>query len=389
MSPRLRSLAILSLKLALLAIACFIVSRQVDWLDAVTLADGTVVKGKILAGLEPEAKSVTIEAAAGGTHALAGDDWVQRSQKIGLRTTIDHLDWGWWCVGMAMILVCYGFGVVRWKLLLESQGIRATLWSSFRLTFIGFFSNNFMPGLTGGDLVKAVMIAQSSPGKRPAAVGTVIVDRILGLAMLALLSSVVILLNFSKFGKQGIGVFVVLGICALGFVACYSRRIRRMIKLSSVVRRLPGSAILMKIDDSLQMYRNHPREVLISLGLSLVSHFFNIGSVVIFGWALGIPDSEVSIVAYFATVPLIFIFSSVPISPAGWGVRELLFIELFRIAGVDRAYTAHLVLLSVLLGLSTLIWSLLGGVFMFMGRHGGALPPLDVEAVAPPASAAV
>lgn len=373
--PTLVSRLLPFVKVLALVVAAFMVYRNVSWADTVVLKDGSAVSCRIQEGVEPEAERLVIVPEATGTpETIAAGDFLPAAKRIGVRTTIAHLDYGWWAVGMLMILVAYCFGFVRWKLLLDSQGIHISYWNSLRLTFIGFFYNNVVPGLTGGDLAKAVMIAYSNPGRRSAAVSTVIVDRIIGLAMLALVSSVVILVNFDRFGAHGFPIFGVLGGCAVLFVCCYSKRLRRLVHLSHLVKRLPGAGIIAKIDDALQRYRSHPREIIVSLGLSIVSHLFNIGCVVAFGWALGVPRETVSVALYFATVPLVMIGASVPLTPSGWGVREWLFTTMFHLAGLSRAYDDKLTLVSVLFGLSTLLWSLVGGAFLFIGRREGTIP---------------
>ena len=54
--------------------------------------------------------------------------------------------------------------IYRWYYLLRAVGVPATYWESVRLSYIGFFFNSAVPGLTGGDLVKAFYIARQSPG---------------------------------------------------------------------------------------------------------------------------------------------------------------------------------------------------------------------------------
>jgi uncharacterized membrane protein YbhN (UPF0104 family) len=68
----------------------------------------------------------------------------------------------------------------RWHLLVRAQGLPFTLLSAFRLGFIGYFLNTFMPGTVGGDVVKATFIAREQE-RRTVAVATVLFDRIVGM----------------------------------------------------------------------------------------------------------------------------------------------------------------------------------------------------------------
>ena len=61
-------------------------------------------------------------------------------------------------------------------------------WRAQKLAFIGLFFNNIIPGMTGGDLVKAIMVARDHPEQQPAAILSVIIDRIIGLLGLVLVA---------------------------------------------------------------------------------------------------------------------------------------------------------------------------------------------------------
>ncbi|MDA0842098.1 MAG: lysylphosphatidylglycerol synthase transmembrane domain-containing protein, partial [Planctomycetota bacterium] len=87
---------------------------------------------------------------------------------------------GWIAMAAVCLLVGICVTALRWYLLLKAQGIRISYWNSLRLTFVGIFFNTFMPGGTGGDLVKAYYVWDSG-SKRAAAVTTVFLDRVIGL----------------------------------------------------------------------------------------------------------------------------------------------------------------------------------------------------------------
>ena len=164
--------------------------------------------------------------------------------------------------------------------------------------------------------------------------------------------------------------FAVLAVCLVAFVCFFSRRVRRRLGINRILKRLPGSSILMKLDQAFLGYRARPRALVVAFLISFIAHLCNVGSVYVFGQDLGIPADMVT---YFATVPIVFIVSSVPLAPGGWGVRESAFIVTFTAVGVDPAYKSQLVLLSVLYGFSVMFYSLLGGVFLFLGRRQGTI----------------
>src|SRR5688572_4613298 len=68
--------------------------------------------------------------------------------------------------------------VTRWWRLLALAGCPTSWWNAMRLTFLGLFFNNVMPGATGGDLVKGVMVAKENKGRGAEALVTVLADRV-------------------------------------------------------------------------------------------------------------------------------------------------------------------------------------------------------------------
>jgi uncharacterized membrane protein YbhN (UPF0104 family) len=84
---------------------------------------------------------------------------------------------------------------------------------------------------------------------------------------------------------------------------------------------------------------------------------------------------ELSLITYMAYIPMIFIISSIPITPGAWGVGELLFVLFFATWGGLPA--AQPMALSLFFRLNTAIVSLLGGVFLLMERD--RVKPGDIQ----------
>ena len=74
----------------------------------------------------------------------------------------------------------------RWWLLLRALEIPMTLARTFVINMVGAFYNTFMPGSTGGDLLKAYYASKLTT-HRTRAVMSVIIDRVLGLLALVIL----------------------------------------------------------------------------------------------------------------------------------------------------------------------------------------------------------
>jgi hypothetical protein len=81
------------------------------------------------------------------------------------------------------------------------------------------------------------------------------------------------------------------------------------------------------------------------------------------GRALGLPYDAMT---YFAIVPLALVLSIIPVSIAGWGVREGAMVGLFSLIGADK--TAVL-MMSLLYGIMLIVVSLPGLVVFLQGRR--------------------
>jgi uncharacterized membrane protein YbhN (UPF0104 family) len=202
----------------------------------------------------------------------------------------------------------------------------------------------------------------------------VIVDRILGLGSLALLAALVVVFRLDRFGSLAVGIWSGLaGVLALGVLA-FSRRIRRAIRLDALLKRLPLSGLLRKIDNAIYFYRGHTAGIALWMVAGMASHVLSVLSVSLIGQALavGMPMFE-----YFVLVPIINIVSAVPLGPNGWGVGEALFGYLFGVYGADfitafdpvAVMRTRGVALSLVYRIHLTLWSLLGGLLALLEKE--------------------
>ena len=239
----------------------------------------------------------------------------------------------------------------RWQLLLGAQGIHITLGKAIELTFLGLFFNNFMPGLTGGDVIKAYYAARLTSTKKPHAVVTVFLDRLIGMVALGIVAGVAIVVGFAGGGGAGgedykraawfVAIFIAAS--AVGGVGFYSRRLRRV--LGDWSKKVPGYerlrsnklvekvvGLVKHVDSALFLYRDEKMVLVKTMLISFVAHASAILAIYFLGQALGI--TQATMLQYFVVVPVCFIVSSVPSTPGAWGVGEVVFRVLFGTVGV-------------------------------------------------------
>ncbi len=254
-------------------------------------------------------------------------------------------------------------GVTRWWRLLLVGGCKVRWLDSFRLTFLGVFFNTVVPGLTGGDVVKAILAVRENPGQRADALVSVLVDRLLGLFTLAALAAVMILVLGETFAELRVPVGLVLLVMALGASMYVNSGLRRAVRFDALLAKLPFADKIGKLDEAVMTFAKHRVELAFAVLLSLGNHLFAIAGVVALGRAFGVAADQIGFLEFAAIVPVANMVSSVPIAPGGWGLGEATYGILFKMVGVSAALG---VAVSVGFRICQLILGLAGGLFLLM-----------------------
>jgi glycosyltransferase 2 family protein len=321
-----------------------------------------------------------------------------------VRDSLQNIHLGTWVLGFLAIFVGTCISVVRWYVLMRSVGLDTTLGTVFRLGWIGVFFNNIVPGLTGGDLVKAIYVTREHPNQRADAVISVIVDRIIGIVALALIAAVIIPFDFERYREAALGIYGFLGATAVGAALVLSRRIKA--RLKALLGRTgrgggDGPGLLGKLDRAVSIYRDRLGTISVAMLMSLTVHLLLIVGIWLFGDAIAHGNrpapgldatasaarqqqldtlGALGIDAYCSTVPIIMIISSLPIAPAGIGVGEQAFKYFFGKVGVEGG---DAVALSLTYRFTAMITSLLGGVFLALDRKRHPAPAVAASAPEP------
>src|SRR5438874_12063629 len=106
-------------------------------------------------------------------------------------------DYRWVGIAIVTYLVVEIAAFVRWQILLKVQGISLSLPRVAGLSLIGMFYNQFLPGGTGGDIVKSYLLLKETPGKKAGALLAVLFDRMVGLLALILITGTLVVLRLS------------------------------------------------------------------------------------------------------------------------------------------------------------------------------------------------
>ena len=320
-----------------------------------------------LVAREPVSRGEPILAKRRGERDALGFDW-----EPGMPRLFGAMDVTRLALAQGLFVLAVMTIITRWWRLLALAGCPTSWGNALRLTFLGLFFNNVLPGATGGDVVKGLAVAHENKGRGAEALVTVLVDRVFGMIALALVALFVILVAPFVVREDGglkslvqlrASLLWGLAVCVMGVVLYASKTFRRRTGLSALVDRLPLSEKLRSLDRAALLYLKQPRPVAIAFLISFVNHVLVTLGVFVLGGALGVPRADVSLTDYFVLVPVANLISAVPLAPGGWGVGELAFQALFRMIGASPAMG---VAVSVTFRLSQLAIGLLGGVFLLL-----------------------
>jgi uncharacterized membrane protein YbhN (UPF0104 family) len=79
------------------------------------------------------------------------------ARRADMAESIARADVWWLLAAMISAGACEFFGIIRWQLFLKMLHLHVPLAETTRLFFIGAFFNQFLPGTTGGDVVRVLV----------------------------------------------------------------------------------------------------------------------------------------------------------------------------------------------------------------------------------------
>jgi len=268
---------------------------------------------------------------------------------------------------------------VRWWMLLAIQDVRISLWEATRLTFLGQFFNTVVPGIVGGDLVKAYYVSKHTP-KKEAVLLSVFVDRVMGLAELSLMAAIMVVIvlssgleDQSRIRLASISTVVVLAVAAMMLALLLSQRLRKCLRLEKLYGRLSIAKHILALGEAAVLYRRRMGALVKAILITLAAHVVWVGSIALLGSSLGLQTPWYN---YFLYVPLIYIIGAVPLSPGGVGVIENFYLIFFTSGLVHEN---EVFALAVLARLIPMFWGLPGAVVAVTGPRVPKAEAIEAE----------
>ncbi len=262
-------------------------------------------------------------------------------------------------VGLLLMLAQVAVLGLRWWLVMTAIEAPIELGKALPITFIGVFFNQVLPTSFGGDAVRMWQAHRLGVSGQAAVIG-VLLERIGGLFGLMVLTA----LGAAYLGSDiddrlvRLGLLATLPLAVAGVLA-----LAALDRLPERWRRAPPLREAARLARDSRRVFLAPANALPLLLLSMLSHVLAATAIYAFaeGLQLGLPFA--TCVALFSAVILV---TTIPISFAGWGLREGAMVALFAFAGLG-ADTA--LALSLAFGAGYLVASLPGCALWLAWRH--------------------
>ena len=253
----------------------------------------------------------------------------------------------------------------RWQILIQAQGDRVPLGFLAKSYLVGTFFNNFLPTRFGGDIVRIWDGSRYSRSVLKSS-AIVLVERFTGIIVLLLFAFVASLSRLEMAKKIPIiWVSLLVGLLGLLFVISFFMPFAKRI-----LGKIPDKGYLKKIKakvfefrDVVLVYKEKKREFLKALfwafllQVNVILHYFLVGKAL---------HLNISFLDYFIFIPIILIILIIPVTISGLGLREGIYIEIFKFYLIPAALAFSFPLIAdVAFGL---IIGIIGGIIYVLRR---------------------
>lgn len=266
---------------------------------------------------------------------------------------------GWVLAAWLTVLAEPLLVAVKWNLLLREKGINLGLLRIARIVFTSNFLCVVVPVSVGADALRLMMVKGAQQSFTHAA-GSLVADRIMGALSIMLLSLIgVAWAGPTLLGPQALWsilaiaalVLVLIGVLLSPLPVFWVPPLKRWLagrgKLAARLVALAEHAVA--IHDSLRSFRSSPALLFRVFALNMLAQVLRVVQITLLFRAVQHP---VALSQAAAFVPMINMFTLLPISYFGLGVKEGAFLYFFARAGIAKALclTVSLITYPLILG---------------------------------------
>lgn len=261
---------------------------------------------------------------------------------------------------------------VRWYFIIKIIGAFLSFKESLSNVLIGAFFNQVLPSSIGGDAVR-MWRAYKMGMDLETSINSVMLDRLTALMALVIMVGICTPVMYSLFGERpellAAPLFIGLAVFAFTLLFLFDRMPARWANWRPLM-------VLGKLSSSARKTMLYPRYGCKTVGISVCIHLLSVLAVYMISHAMSL---EVTFLDCLILVPPVILFSVLPISIAGWGVREGVMISAFGLIGID--YDAAFAL-SVLFGLGIMSTGLPGSIIWLFSSTNQKMEPVELMPLA-------
>lgn len=263
-------------------------------------------------------------------------------------STLAHLDRSFLLLALFFQLASTLTAASRWSLVMTGLEFHERSLFYVQSYFKGAFFNQALPGSIGGDAVKLIEVSRRGYLKSDSFYG-IAIDRLLGIFGLLLMNLVATLacpgilppwLTRLTLALSGAGLLSLCGLALADRVPIFTR--------------LPAASFILGFSGRIRRLFRRDGSGGLQLFLSVGVHLFSVLAVYALARAVGLVFSPLLLMV---AVPPALLLSIIPISLAGWGVREGAMVGIFHLIGGGNAGVLSV---SILYGLLLIMASLPG-----------------------------
>jgi uncharacterized membrane protein YbhN (UPF0104 family) len=265
---------------------------------------------------------------------------------------LGSLDLIW--IAFILVILCaqMPLSALRWREIVGVCGTKLPLTTALRYSIIGQFFSQVLPSTVGGDAVRIWLLARGGAGW-PTAIYSVLIDRVVGVSALAVMVAACLPWTLNLVHDPVARAALVLIGCgslagAVIFLGLGVRQLRALDRWWLTRHLATASRLAWRLCQSAA----GPRVALLSFAIQLTT------VTVTWGAAMAAHAAVDFTHMLFLVLPVILI-ATIPISIAGWGVRESAMILAFSYAGLPESDG---LIVSISFGLATLAVGTIGGI---------------------------
>jgi hypothetical protein len=282
-----------------------------------------------------------------------------------IQTRLSQINLGWIALAVAITVIQIFIGALRWREISELCKAPLTDLQAFRYNMIGAFFNQTLPSSIGGDAVRLWLVNRTGAGWR-AATYSILTDRAIGLIALALIIVASLPWSYGMIAdSKGRLALVFLDFAALsgglGFLLL-GHLPWSWLRTWWPTKHVHACSVI--ANDVIFSRRSGPKIVVLSLSVHVLA--------VAIAWcAARSISAPAEFEQVFMLIPPIMLITMMPISIAGWGVREATMMVAFGYAGLAQTD-------------GTVVSILFGAVYFIVGCVGGLVWVFSAEKATAP-----